>query len=642
MLRILRTFRGRGVGQSSGYWLTLLLLLVLLVPTLAALWFMARAVENERLAARQRWVDAYRVHLASAQQRLDVEWRRRHAEATQLPAQNPRAVFAALVTKGSADGAVILGIGGQVLYPDAIPIRGAAETGEWKELQDLESREPAAAATRYAQLADTSDAVLRARATLAHGRALVRVGKPAAAMEVLEKLVEDPANENVLDSAGRHAASHAALMMLDLAQSADVPRDASKTLQRLAHFATSYTGPAIAASQRRFLLRELTARTKHPLAQQLLKAEEISARLADSLAALERTEAVRPIPGAELWAYAPVGVNWFAVHRSDALAERLCTWAAVREGLTNLRVEAVAAGKDADAALVSMPAGPLFPGWRFALYPAAGDTVDEMAASQVSTFVWIGVLSVGAVVLLGALSVILLRQQFALSQLRNDLVANVTHELKTPLASMRLLVDTLLESPTHDPKRNREYLQMIASENLRLSRLIDNFLTFSRIERNKYVFRHSELSVADVLRGAAAVVQEKFRSADCQFTLRIADDAGRVRGDADALVTAIVNLLENAFKYSGENKQIELFAENDGANVKISVRDNGIGLSPMDQRRVFKRFYQVHSHLAAQGGGFGLGLSIVQFIARAHDGRVEVISELGKGSTFSLYLPRIP
>ncbi len=113
--------------------------------------------------------------------------------------------------------------------------------------------------------------------------------------------------------------------------------------------------------------------------------------------------------------------------------------------------------------------------------------------SGLLSYVWIGVLVVATVIVLAALALRLVRRQMALTQLRNDLVANVTHELKTPLSSMRLLVDTLLNSQPLHEQTAREYLQLIAQENLRLSRLIDNFLTFSRMERNKYAFGFKEV-----------------------------------------------------------------------------------------------------------------------------------------------------
>jgi signal transduction histidine kinase len=246
------------------------------------------------------------------------------------------------------------------------------------------------------------------------------------------------------------------------------------------------------------------------------------------------------------------------------------------------------------------------------------------------------------VVVLALLGAGLIRRQAAVAQLRNDLLANVTHELKTPLSSMRLLVDTLLQSNPLHQETARQYLQLIATENVRLSRLIDNFLTFSRIERNKHAFDFNEVSPGAILESAAAAVRERFAVAGCQFTLQSSPDLPPVLADADAMVTVLLNLLDNAWKYSGDNKQIILSASEENGNVMFAVKDNGIGLSPRETKRIFKRFYQVDQRLARTGGGCGLGLSIVQFIVTAHHGTTRVDSEPGRGSTFTITLPTAP
>jgi signal transduction histidine kinase len=267
---------------------------------------------------------------------------------------------------------------------------------------------------------------------------------------------------------------------------------------------------------------------------------------------------------------------------------------------------------------------------------------DTVAEQRIASYVWIGILVFATVIVLAALALRLVRRQMALTQLRNDLVANVTHELKTPLSSMRLLVETLLNSQPLHEQTAREYLELIAQENLRLSRLIDNFLTFSRMERNKYAFGFKEVPAADIADGAITAVRERFNVPGCQFKTQLAPDLPAVVADADAMVTAVVNLLDNAYKYSGEEKQITLSAHAENGNVCFAVKDNGIGLSPRDTKRVFKRFFQVDQRLSRTGGGCGLGLSIVKFIVTAHHGSVRVESQPGRGSTFVISLPGVP
>jgi signal transduction histidine kinase len=226
-----------------------------------------------------------------------------------------------------------------------------------------------------------------------------------------------------------------------------------------------------------------------------------------------------------------------------------------------------------------------------------------------------------------------------LARLKNDLVANVSHELKTPLAAMRALVDTLLETETPNAITTREYLQLLAKENARLSRLIENFLTFSRLERNKFVFIFALLRPETVLAGAVAALGERAHAPGCTVESQIASDLPEIRGDTDALVTALLNLLDNACKYSGDEKHIVVRAEARNGVVRFAVTDNGVGLSSRETRRIFGRFYQTDRRLSRDAGGCGLGLSIVQSIVEAHGGSVHVRSELGHGSIFTIEIP---
>jgi len=185
----------------------------------------------------------------------------------------------------------------------------------------------------------------------------------------------------------------------------------------------------------------------------------------------------------------------------------------------------------------------------------------------------------------------------------------------------------------------QRYLQLTAKENLRLSHLIENFLVFSRLERGQQQFHFTELAPHEVVRTALDAVGEKLTTPPCCLTTELAPDLPLIRGDADALSTVLVNLLDNAYKYTNGEKQIVVKAYAEGKQVVLAVSDNGIGLAPEEQRRVFERFYQVDQSLTRQKGGCGLGLSIVQSIVRAHGGVVEVTSLPGQGSTFRVKIP---
>jgi signal transduction histidine kinase len=207
---------------------------------------------------------------------------------------------------------------------------------------------------------------------------------------------------------------------------------------------------------------------------------------------------------------------------------------------------------------------------------------------------------------------------------------------------MQLLVDALLDENKFEPEKTREYLELMATENRRLSRLIANFLTFSRIDCNLQRFEFTEMTPADVVRAAVQAMGERLQTPACHLEIDVAEGLPALRADRDALVTVLLNLLDNAYKYTLRDRRILIQAYRDGNHVVFAVKDNGIGIAPREQTRIFRRFYQVDRRLAREAGGCGLGLSIVEFIVRAHGGRVKVESTPGAGSTFRVLTPVSP
>ena len=204
---------------------------------------------------------------------------------------------------------------------------------------------------------------------------------------------------------------------------------------------------------------------------------------------------------------------------------------------------------------------------------------------------------------------------------------------------MRVLVDTLLEGSYRNQQQVTEYLQLVSKENERLTGLIDNFLTFSRMERNKQAFEMARTSPAAIARDAAEAVKTKFSVGQCRFDVNIREDLPQVTADRDAMVTVLVNLLDNAYKYSYDNKQIELRVSSENSLVCFYVSDKGPGMSRRAARKIFNRFYQADRSLSRHAEGCGLGLSIAKFIVDAHKGTISVESKVGKGSTFTVKLP---
>ncbi len=283
--------------------------------------------------------------------------------------------------------------------------------------------------------------------------------------------------------------------------------------------------------------------------------------------------------------------------------------------------------------------GKFFPNWNVEIHFKDIDIFETTAGKQIIVYMWAGLLAIIVMITAGSLAARVVGKQIKINKLKNDFIATVSHELKTPLASMRVLVDTLLEGSYRDQQQVTDYLQLVSKENERLTGLIDNFLTFSRMERNKQAFMMTETSPAAIARDAAEAVKTKFSKGQCRFEVDIGEDLPDVLADRDAMVTVLVNLLDNAYKYSYDNKQIELRAFSKDGSVCFCVSDKGIGMSRRSSRKIFDRFYQADRSLSRGAEGCGLGLSIAKFIVDAHKGTISIDSKPGVGSTFTVKLP---
>ncbi|MEN6385466.1 MAG: HAMP domain-containing sensor histidine kinase, partial [Phycisphaerales bacterium] len=289
--------------------------------------------------------------------------------------------------------------------------------------------------------------------------------------------------------------------------------------------------------------------------------------------------------------------------------------------------------------LLEMPLSSQYsPDLKIALYPKNDNFLVEFAGKRKLMYLWTVSIVIIAMLSVTALAGRNIFRQAKFNKLKNDFIATITHELKTPLSSMRVLVDTLLEGKCKDKQHETEYLQLISKENARLSRLIDNFLTFSRMERNKQVFDFCPVSPAEIAKAAAEAVHAKFENAGVNFKVDIAKPLPTIIADKDAITTVLVNLLDNAYKYSYDNKQIELKVFLENSDICFAVKDNGIGLTGRQMKKIFERFYQVDTSLSRRAEGAGLGLSIIKFIVDAHKGKINVESKIGKGSQFSVML----
>jgi two-component system, OmpR family, phosphate regulon sensor histidine kinase PhoR len=227
-----------------------------------------------------------------------------------------------------------------------------------------------------------------------------------------------------------------------------------------------------------------------------------------------------------------------------------------------------------------------------------------------------------------------------LENMRRDFVANVSHELKTPITSIKGFIETLSDGAIHDPTDAKRFLDIVARQTQRLNAIIDDLLMLSRIEQQT---DRSEIELATgilrpVIQAAVQLCQGKADEKEVALRVRCPDDLAAPM-NAPLLEQAVVNLIDNAIKYSNPKAEVKIEAEKTNGTVVLRVADFGCGIEPQYLPRLFERFYRVDKARSRKQGGTGLGLAIVKHIAQAHGGRVTVESAPGKGSAFSIHLP---
>jgi signal transduction histidine kinase len=245
-----------------------------------------------------------------------------------------------------------------------------------------------------------------------------------------------------------------------------------------------------------------------------------------------------------------------------------------------------------------------------------------------------------AVIVVGiGLTVRLMRRETEMAQLKSDFVANVSHDLKTPLSVIRMFGETLELGRVPDETRRREYYRVITRESERLSRLIDNVLDFSRIEGGRRRYEPVPTAVEPLVRDTLEAFAYPLEQQGFKVDVTVAADLPEVPMDADAVGQALANLIDNAIKYAGEERVVAVDARREGDRLALSVTDHGIGIPPAEHGRIFEKFYRVGRSETQGRRGSGVGLALVRHIAQAHGGTITVESAPGRGSRFTLWLP---
>jgi signal transduction histidine kinase len=640
----------------------ILFLAAVLFPCAALLGLGLRLVIQERELASARLVEERRRVIREIRQDLSARLERTALRQVTALATQP----GLLEARSYDDSAVVLVAqvsGGQLVLPwehdeGALESRALLSRGQFGSLiQDGERAEfaegsPARALEPYRRALDAARQPLQeAQARLSLARAVAKAGRQSVALAEYRQLVRAP--PEVVDGNGVPVALYAARQLLIYDED---PPGVSDVLRSILSSRRWLSPPAL------YLLRDLANTlaqgTPHPEGQEEARA------LAESVAGeLTRTEQAlalkRDFPRLGIRfpdtttayqenTWIPYGEPAWLVGAASVgggnngillavLSEPLFTTAEGEPGPSEGRVGEISLTTVRDQE--GEPLGSGFPG----LFVRFRQVVSghRIAAGSIQWwFYTAGLLLIFGVTLFGAYLLWRdVRREVQMAETRSQFVAGVSHELKTPLTAIRMFAETLLEGGAPDSETRGEYLETIVNESERLTRLLNNVLDFSKIEGGRKTYRQEVGSLQEIVRFTARAMRFPLEQKRFRLHVHIDDNVPPARVDRDAIEQAILNLMANAMKYSGESRDIDLRLRSGSGEAVIEVRDQGVGIDPPEVPRIFDRFYRVSGLENDHLPGAGLGLTLVQHIAHAHGGRVAVRSELGHGSTFSLFIP---
>lgn len=601
--------------------------LAVALPAVAWVWTTVRTLDRDRRDWTQELQTLHRFRLEEAIRTLDVELKARASRAghrTQSRVSEAGVLFRdllgdageAVLQEGAPDGLLVLAADGTPLYPAlAIGVINPPEV-------DLRGETLMGAFHQRLLTQSMGDAYL------------------GLAAQWVEQGLEG----------SRSPSGRLYLPSIELAALQQLSRDDARfelTLESLARRVSRHTAPLMPASQRLFLWRELqrlgaraTLPTESAEVLGLAVVQELVGKPDREHPTAKTVHLSADAPSQEVWLIpAPGGgVIWLyqreRLHRElEVQVNRSLAPQGYRAQLVSQR-DPVSGVENLQASM-----GVALPGWALRLDTSVATA--ELAGSARRQAA-LQIASAASAVILGAvLSILAVRrflQRVRLTEVRHDFLTTLSHELRTPMTSIRMLIDTLVADPDLQPDRTRAYLEVVSRETLRLGRLVDDYLTFARLERGGMNYDFQPTAPETVVEAAVRSVESRFAAPGCDFRTEIARELPLIQADAPSLTTALLNLLENAYKYTGADKRILLTVTQSGSTLCFAVIDNGRGFDPRQRSRIFEKFYRAEG-TGNSVTGAGLGLHIVKSIVDAHGGRVEVETTPGEGSRFAIHIP---
>lgn len=280
-------------------------------------------------------------------------------------------------------------------------------------------------------------------------------------------------------------------------------------------------------------------------------------------------------------------------------------------------------------------------GWRLQVLPQGSEALTDRVNRRLRELILVG--ASGAILVLGgAILLFVTERERRLSAMKSDLVANVSHELKTPLSLIRMFAEMLESGTARSEEKKKEYLRIILTESERLSALIENVLDFARLERKDNPLAFAERRLDELVKDVVETVRSRAQREGVSVLFEADPGLPEVRVDPAAVELAAGNLVDNAIKYGAGSGPLEVAVRRRGGTLVVSVKDHGPGIPVSDHARIFERFVRLRSEERGKVRGAGIGLALVKQVAEAHGGKAWVESRVGEGSTFSFSIPLAP
>ncbi len=635
--------------------LILLLFLALLAPFLLLTVFGIRMIFQEReldakrqADERQKLVSQIRQELENRLERIKLqELSARTVYSARMKYQDPSIVLVATIR----DDRLILPweeIPYPADFPRAIGSSAFARKIAEGEQQELKQRQLESAIASYREaLKFAKSPAQTAAARLFLARALSKAGRQSEAHHQFKALLALPSS--LQDDQGTPFKLYAASQLVREAANAKIVLDSLITLQddwpwlppSSCYLIRDLTDNLAKTSQEPSILKTTNV-LKQALDRHLREMEQILSLQAAFPRLASTLEPSMPRSSDHESVWIPYGEETWLIGKTSSLPDRPAALIAIRSEpvfkslQTALLDTATWKAKLTTQDPLALPLGENFPGLKVVVTP--GQASPRWTTPQRfylgAILLALGVTLVGAYLLERDV-----RREMRVAEMRAQFVSSVSHELKTPLTTIRMFAETLKMRRWNDPSSMEEYLDTIINESQRLTRMVDNILNFSRIERDKMNYQLKPASLAGIVRTAVLAVQYSMAQQKFRLNVELDECLPQVKADADALEQAIVNLLTNAMKFSADSREIDLRLRRANSWGEIQVVDHGIGIAPSEQKRIFDRFYRIPTKENQAVPGTGLGLTLTEHIVKGHHGEIKVESEPGKGSSFSILIP---